>query len=458
MQAAAATAAAVTPAMGTSELFLIAMIIIMTAPYLVWRLFRTEYYAPLVVVQIVGGILLGPGVLGAVYPAYYKFVFAPPVIAALNGIAWWAVMIFVWVAGLELDLKQAWKFKRETGVTAGLALGMPLIFGCVAALALLVVNKELVVPGLDLKALGLDNFRLGVSWVGTKGTQWQFVLGIGMACAVTALPILVLFMEKLNILRQPLGQRILRYASFDDVAIWGVLALILLDWNRVGRQLGFLVAFAVAAFLVRKLMRAIPQKDRWYVGLIWLAMSGFAADWSGLHFMVGAFLSGAVLDNDLFDRKQMDLFRNHILLAIMPVFFLSTGLRTAWGLQGGQMGVYVIFAAAILLLVASVAGKLFGVKVAGTILKWQKGEASIIGWLLQTKALIMIIFVNILLDKQIITNSAFTATLLMAVMSTMLSIPLVTPKLKKMKDLIFKHAEADPERVDDPQGEITPAE
>ncbi|MGZ6041988.1 MAG: cation:proton antiporter, partial [Asticcacaulis sp.] len=414
------------PPMGTSELFLIAMIIIMTAPYLVWRLLRTDHYAPLVVVQIIGGILLGPGVLGAAFPAYYKFVFDPKVIGALNGIAWWAVMIFVWIAGLELDLRQAWKYKRETGVTAGLALGMPLLFGCAAAIVMLVTNRELILPGLDLTQIRLGNFNLGdfslgVAWIGSKGTQWQFILGIGMACAVTALPILVLFMEKLNILRQPLGQRILRYASLDDVAIWGVLAVILLDWNRVGRQLGFLVAFAIAAWAVRKLMRAIPASDRWYVGLIWLAMAGFAADWSGLHFMVGAFLSGAVLDSDMFDRKQMDLFRNHILLAIMPVFFLSTGLRTAWGLQGGQMGVYVIFAAALVLLIASVSGKLAGIHAAGKVLKWQKGEASIIGWLLQTKALIMIIFVNILLDKQVITNSTFTATLLMAVMSTMLS-------------------------------------
>ena len=71
-----------------------------------------------------------------------------------------------------------------------------------------------------------------------------------MACAVTALPILVLFLEKLDVLRRPLGQRVLRYASLDDVAIWGVLALILLDWERIGRQLGFVLAFAAAAFLV----------------------------------------------------------------------------------------------------------------------------------------------------------------------------------------------------------------
>lgn len=398
--------------MSTSEIFLIAMTIIFTVPYLVWRLLRTEYYAPLVVVQIIGGILLGPGVLGAAFPDYYQFVFNPQVIGQLNGIAQWAVMIFVWVAGIELDIEKAWRHRRETGVTAGLALGMPLLFGCAAATAMLLSSG---------------------GWIGSKGHTWQFIVGIGMACAVTALPILVLFMEKLHILRQPIGQRILRYASLDDIAIWGVLAIILLDWNRVGRQLSFLVAFGIAAFLVRKLMRRIPERDRWYAGLIWLGVSGFAADWSGLHFMVGAFLSGAVLDANMFDQKQMDQFRAHVLLAIMPVFFLSTGLRTNW-----EVGGLVVFGAAALLLVASVGGKLAGVQIAGQILKWEKGEASIIGWLLQTKALIMIIFVNILLDKRIITSETFTATLLMALASTMLSVPVVAPKLEKMKTIIFK--------------------
>ena len=209
--------------MNTTEVFLIAMLIIFTVPYLIWRLARTEYFAPLVVVQIITGILLGPGVLGAAFPEYYRFVFNPPVIGALNGIAWWAVMVFVWIAGIELDLGQAWQHRRESGITAGLALGVPLAFGSLAAMGMLTTS----------------------GWVGPKAMTWQFVVGIGMACAVTALPILILLMEKIEILRQPIGQRILRYASVDDIAIWGVLALILMDWTRVGRQLGFLAAFAV---------------------------------------------------------------------------------------------------------------------------------------------------------------------------------------------------------------------
>jgi len=399
-------------AMNTTEIFLIAMLIILAAPYLVWRVGRTEYYAPLVVVQIIAGILLGPGVLGAVFPEYYQFVFNPQVIQALNGIAWWAVMLFVWIAGIELDLHEAWKHRGATVATAGLALVVPMLLGCAAALGLL---------------------AHGEGWMGSKALTWQFVVGIGMACAVTALPILILFMEKIAILRQPLGQRVLRYASFDDVAIWGVLALILMDWTRVGRQGAFLLAFALATLAFRALMRRLPESDRWYVGLIWLAACGFAADWAGLHFMVGAFLSGAVIDGSWFDRERMDRLRHNVLLVVMPVFFLGTGLRTNWTVGGAA-----VFLAAGMLLFAAVAGKLAGVHLAGRILRWERGEASIIGWLLQTKALIMIIFANILLDKAIITSEAFTALLLMAVASTMLTIPLVTPKLQRLASLVSR--------------------
>lgn len=397
--------------MTTTEIFLIAMLIIFSVPYLIWRLARTEYFAPLVVVQIITGILLGPGILGAAFPEYYKFVFSAPVIQSLNGVAWWAVMIFVWIAGIELDLKQAWAHRKETGITAGLALCVPLAFGCVAAVGMLAF------PG----------------WMGAKAQTWQFVLGIGMACAVTALPILILLMEKLEVLRQPIGQRILRYASVDDIAIWGVLALILMDWGRVGKQAGFLAAFALLAWGFRKLMVRVPERDRWYLGLIWLAACGLGADWAGLHYMVGAFLAGAIMDADWFDQQQMDGLRHNVLLVVMPVFFLSTGLRTNWDVGGAA-----VFIAAAVLLFASVSGKLLGVHLAGKMLKWQPGEASLIGWLLQTKALIMIIFANVLLDKAVITNETFTALLLMAVASTMLTVPVVTPKLQRMKEIVFR--------------------
>ncbi|MBS0505942.1 MAG: cation:proton antiporter, partial [Proteobacteria bacterium] len=384
-----------------------ALTLVFSLPWLVWRLGRTERWAPLVVVQIIAGVLLGPGVLGHWLPEVHAFVFTLEVNHALNGIAWWGVMLFVMIAGVELDLRQAWVQRRESGLTAGLALGTPMLLGCAAALLLLQW------PG----------------WMAHGARPWQYVLGVGMACAVTALPILVLFLEKLDLLRQPLGQRILRYASLDDLAIWGVLALIVMDWTRVGRQAGFLLAFAAATWLFRRLMPRAAQPDRWFLALVWLALCSFGADWAGLHFMVGAFLAGAVMDGDWFDQQRMDALRHHVLLVLMPVFFLSTGLRTSW-----TMGGLDVVLAAALLLAAAIVGKLAGVHLAGHLLRWAPGEARLIGWLLQTKALIMIIFANILLDRAIITHASFTALLLMAVASTMLTIPRVEPLLARWRE------------------------
>ncbi|MDR2155208.1 MAG: cation:proton antiporter [Burkholderiaceae bacterium] len=392
--------------MTAAELLLLALLVIFTAPYLLWRLMGRRRWAPLVVVQILAGVALGPAIFGRAFPQLHELVFSKEIITALNGIASWAVMLFVWVAGLELDLRQAWQKRGETGIVALLALAVPLAFGVAAAAFLL---------------------HTGSHWIGPRGAPWQALLGIGMACAVTALPILVLLMDHMGILRTPLGQRILRYASLDDVAIWAVLALILVNWEQIARQIGFLALFVPAAVLARRVIATAQAQDRWFLGLIWLAACGLAADWAGLHYMVGAFLSGMVLNRQWFGTENVDTFRSHILLAVMPVFFLSTGLRTNWDIRQ-----FDVFIAAGILLAASVAGKLVGMYVAGWLLRWKPREASVIGWLLQTKALIMIIFANVLLDKQIIDPQTFTALLLMAVGSTMLTMPMTMPLLRKL--------------------------
>ncbi|MFN7520057.1 MAG: cation:proton antiporter [Lysobacteraceae bacterium] len=379
--------------------YLLALLLIFALPWLAWRLFRTDDVAPLPVVQIVAGILFGPAIAGALFPAAHDAVFQPAVIANLNGIAFWAVIVFLWLAGIELDLKKAWSGRRETAVTAGFALAMPLAMG--AATAHLLLQWQ---PGL----------------IGPKAEEWQFVAGVGMGCAVTALPILMLLMEKIGILRTALGQRVLRYASLDDIAIWVVLALILVDTDRLLHQAGFLVGFAVLAPWVRKGLRALGDTDRWALGLVWLLACALASDAAGLHFMVGAFLAGVIIDRQWFKEEHYDLVRHHVLLLMMPVFFLSTGLRTEWDAGGAT-----VFIVAAVLLAASVSGKLLGVRIAGRLLGWKPGEAHVIGWLLQTKALIEIIFATILLDKGVISADMFTALLLMAVSSTVLTIPMV---------------------------------
>lgn len=395
--------------MAITETFLLALLILFSLPWALWRALGGGLALPLVVVQILAGLLLGPGVLGTLMPQAYGAVFRPEIVGAINALAQWAVMLFVFVAGMELDVAEAWARRRETAIAAGFALAVPLVLGAGVGLAL--------VTGWA-----------GPGWLGAAGRPWQGVLGIGMACAVTALPILMLFLGQLDLLRRPFGQRLLRYASLDDVAIWAVLALILLDWDRLGRQLGFILIFLTLAPLLRRLIPRLRQGDRWFVGLIWLTLCGFLADWAGLHFMVGAFLSGAVLETRWFGEARVDAFRETVLVALMPVYFLSTGLRTSWEIGGPR-----VVLVALALLAVSVGGKLLGVHLAGWVLGWRRQETWLIGWFLQTKALIMIIFANILLDKAVISPASFTALLLMAVGSTLLTMPIVLPRIAAVK-------------------------
>lgn len=385
--------------METSSYLLLALAIVLAVPWLIWRLLRTERYAPLVVVQILTGIVLGPGIAGAAWPDLHARVFSEAVMLSLDGIAIWAVVLFVWLAGLELDLGATWKNRGDALTTAALALLTPLAAGGLVAVILLAHNP---------------------AWMGPAGATWQFVLGIGMACAVTALPILILFMDRLEMLRQPLGQRVLRYASLDDIAIWIVLTLILLDFERMGMQALFVAAFVAGTLLVRRVMPRLNESDRWFTAIIWLTVCALGSDMAGLHYMVGAFLAGVVLDSRWFGHQAMDRLRDFLLLVMMPVFFLSTGLKTDWAMGGAT----VLMAVAVLL-AATVGGKLAGTSLAGWWLGWKPGEARLVGWLLQTKALIMIIFANILLDRAIISAETFTALLLMAAASTMLTIPMI---------------------------------
>ncbi len=387
-----------------SSALLLVMLVIFTVPYLVWRLARTDYFAPLVIVQIVVGILLGPAVVGSLVPEWYGSLFTSPVLQSLSGVAWWAVAVFVWLAGIELDVRQAWAQRRECLVTAGLALAVPLLLGMLVAWVLAADDR----------------------WIGPAASGWQFVTGVGMACAVTALPVLILMLEKLSIFRAPLGQRLMRYASLDDVAIWVVLALILMDVQRIGLQCLFVAAFGLGSLAFRRLMPRLGAVDRWHVAIVWLLLCACAAEWLGLHFMIGAFLAGVVTDAEWFDERRTTEMRHSVLLLLMPVYFLVTGLRTDWGIDSAT-----VFLVAAALLAVAVLGKLLGVWLAGRILKWPVGDASLIGWILQTKGLILIVFASVLLDEQIVSRETFTALLLMGLVSTILTIPMAAPKIRR---------------------------
>jgi hypothetical protein len=134
------------------------------------------------------------------------------------------------------------------------------------------------------------------------------------------------------------------------------------------------------------------------------------------------------------------LFGPGILGAALPDYYHFVFTKDVVGALNGFVWWAVMVPAMIsgVLLVVSVFGKFLGLSMAGRVLGWQAGESSLIGWLLQTKALIMIIFANVLVDKHIITSETLTALLLMAVASTMLTVPVVAPRLGKLSGLIAR--------------------
>jgi Kef-type K+ transport system membrane component KefB len=387
-----------------SELFLAATLLVYVVPYFIWKLLRTDNFIPLPIIQIMSGLLLGPAVLGKLHPEFFNYIFSKDNINVLSGVAWLGIIFFVWSAGVHLDIKAAFTNKKDTFTTASLALTGPLVFGSIFAYVI---------------------YDRG-PWAGEQAATWQFVLAIGMGMAVTALPILVLLMEKLGIFNGPIGRRVLTYASLDDIFIWIVLGIIIMDWDRSLRQLIFLPIFALAAYGLNVLVKTLKNKqDIWYLTLVWTIAVALAADWSGLHYIVGGFMAGAVMKKEWFEEQELENFKTTVLVLMMPIYFLLTGLRTSWELSG-----VTVLILAFALFAVQFAGKTAGVFVASKVLGWPKGEWKLMGTLLQTKALIEIIFATILMDKGIITSEMFTALLLMAVMSTMVTIPIAKKLLK----------------------------
>lgn len=386
-----------------SEIYLFIVLGIFLIPYLIWRLFKTDNFAPLPVIQIVSGVLFGPGIFGYFFPNAYSTLFTADTTKMLSGVATLAVVLFVFTAGVEVDINQAWIDKKDTLTTSFFALITPLICGAIVAIFISLDDK----------------------WIGENSHEWQFVLSVGMAMAVTALPILILLLDKMNILKSDIGIRCLRYSSFDDIAIWTVFALILLDWNRIVRQSLFFLLYIIASYLIIKFSNKVKEQDRLYFALIWLIACAYFSDWAGLHYLVGGFLAGFIIKEEWIGHDILINLRKYVLLLIMPIFFLNTGLRTNWELTDTSV-IYI----AVILFATQAFGKILGISISGRILKWDNKEAVTIGWLLQTKALIEIIFCTIMLDKGIISAPMFTALLFMAIMSTVVTMPVVSRRLK----------------------------
>jgi len=363
-------------------------------PWIVWRLLRLESWMPLPMFQIFCGILIGPSALGAFHPEIFTEIFTAGVRASLDTIQTVAIIVFAFMAGLELK-------PREVLAQEGHGLWIKAV-------------QVIVVPIL-LAALCFYLFFDSGLWHDARSTVVQFAWAMGVATCITAMPMLVVAAKSIGIHGTDLYRRLLALVTFDDLILWVTVALIVAFGKTMFAASLFFAATAIMYWLYPKLMDQLGE-SAWptlTVALVffWAAFSY----WAGLHWLLGAFLAGMIIPKHT--TAWLGGMDQHQMYWLMPVFFIWTGLKVQW-----TSDITVILGAALGMYLIAVITKFVGVWLAyreqGMRLVMFKTA------LLQNKGLMEIFLATVLLKAQIITGDMFAAVVIMSLISTGSAVPL----------------------------------
>jgi Kef-type K+ transport system membrane component KefB len=370
---------------------------------------------PPVIGEMIAGIVLGPIVFGALAPDSHAWLFPREKLAALEGLSQVGLVLFMFVVGAELRTPGG---ARDRLVGAGwvgaLGVALPMLFG----LAIAPVLYARFAPA-------------GVAF-------WPFALFMAASMAITAFPVMARILKDRGLTRSPLGQLALASAAIADVFAWIMLGLVVAllsahgGWNDFVRTLIGLVAIAaigfgllrpmIAKWLARHAADGRPGGAVLSILVVGTCAMAAATEWLGLHAVFGAFLFGAFLPRD--DRLLETLIERieHVaVLVLMPVFFALAGLSTTIDAFSGAG-----LPALLLILAAAVVGKILGAgggaRIAG--LGWR--EAGAIGSLMNARGLMELIVMKVGLDAGVIDAEIFTMLMVMAVVTTLMTSPLLS--------------------------------
>jgi len=397
--------------MSLSGILAVEAAILVGLPYLAWRYLGLRHIAPLAVVQIVCGLSLGPSILGRISPDVQLSLFGPETLPSLSGVATVAVVLFTFITGMHLDPKV---FRGASRVDLGLSLSsflVPLLLG--SGLGYWLATAD---PGL----------------IGPNATVWGFAVAIGICIAVTALPVLAALLKEMKIIDTALGQQALGFAAMTDGALWiSISALLIVSAGAREDGLWHLALvpiYLMAALIIlpRVIHRAAQIReangeasDTVLIVACTLAFtSAFVSEFTGLGYVIGAFLAGAAMPSDI----RAELLRRldwPVTLLLMPFFFMVTGLRTEADLLSGPVLGMAAAATAI-----AIVGKIGGVTVPAILLGLNRRRSLALGVLLQSKGLMEVLVITVLIDAGIVTASVFSALILVAVFCTVLAMPL----------------------------------
>lgn len=373
---------------------LLIMAVMVFVPWLILRTLRIEPWVPLPMFQIFCGILLGPSALGAFYPEVFAAVFTPGVRTSLDTIQTLAIVIFAFIAGLELK-------PREVLDQEGPQLWRKAF-------------QVILIP-IGLAAAAFWMFFDHPQWHTPDGSIWKYIWAMGVATCITAMPMLVIASKSLGIHGTDLYRRLLALVTFDDLILWITVSLIVALGETMLLSSVFLVSAFALYHLWPKLMdRMGPTSWPTLTVVLVLSMAAFS-HWAGLHYVLGAFFAGMIIPRKT--TEWLGGMDQHQMYWLMPVFFIWTGLKVQW-----TAGLDVILGAAIGMYVIAVTTKFVGVWLAYR----EEGLQAVMfkTAVLQNKGLMEIFLATVLLKAAIISSNMFAAVVIMSLISTVSAVPL----------------------------------
>lgn len=371
----------------------------------------TKIGQPSVVGEMVAGIVLGPSLLGLYFPEFSGMLFPRQSLGNLQFLSQIGLILFMFVIGMELDLKVLRKQTHDAVVISHASIIIPFALG-----------------------MGLAYF-IYRSFAPESVQFLSFGLFMGIAMSITAFPVLARIVQERGITKTRLGTIVLTCAAADDITAWCILAAVIaiVKAGSVGSAL-FTICLALGYVLVMvKIVRPFLGRigniynskeslTKPIVAIFFLTLifSAYVTEVIGIHALFGAFMAGAIMpENMRFRNLFIEKIEDVALVLLLPLFFVFTGLRTQIGLLNDPE----LWKLTAIIIAIAVGGKFVGSALAAKFVGQNWKESLSIGALMNTRGLMELVVLNIGYDLGVLTPEIFSMMVLMALVTTFMTGP-----------------------------------
>lgn len=385
------------------------IMIILVARLFGW--FFKKIGQPSVIGEIIAGIALGPSLLGMYFPEFFQALFPANSLENLKFLSQIGLILFMFVIGMELDIKVLKNRAKEAVVISHASIVIPFALGI--GLAYFVYNR-----------------------FAPEGVKFlSFSLFMGIAMSITAFPVLARIVQERGMHKTKLGAIAITCAAADDITAWCLLAVVIAI-VKAGTFESSMYIISLAAlyvvlmiYLVKPFLKRIGElygtkdslsKPVVAIFFLLLIISSYCTELIGIHALFGAFMMGAIMpDVPKFRTVFISKVEDVSVILLLPLFFVFTGLRTEIGLINEP---YLWKVTGFIILVA-VIGKFLGSALAAKFVGQSWRNSLVIGALMNTRGLMELIVLNIGLALGVLTTEVFTMMVIMALVTTFMTGP-----------------------------------